>query len=81
MLKKEAFIPVYRSGKFLRYRCSYWYYSFWLTWLVFPQAYPIAGGHKNPKVLAEALSWMAVAVEEFGLADIGPGLKVGHMLL
>lgn len=37
---------------------------------VLTQLHKRAGANKNPKVLAEALGWMAQAVEEFGLGAL-----------
>jgi len=35
-----------------------------------------AGGHKNPKVVAEALNWTAVAVTDFGVGALDVGVMI-----
>ncbi|CAI5527573.1 unnamed protein product, partial [Closterium sp. Naga37s-1] len=37
---------------------------------IFTRSIPIVSAHKNPKVLAESITWMVTAVDEFGTAQL-----------
>ena len=37
---------------------------------MFIQLFKIMKDHKNPKVLAEGLSWMATALDDFGIGHV-----------